>query len=710
MLSFQDLSFSQTLPSAIFDQLGELLQQMAQGLGNTAMVMTEATLARSLLYKTQNIENFTLIVSQGFSALMLGTYDLEEETGNGNTEIIEFELINKNGNGINGSNSFFKPQRSLIHTQITFSPTEISYFVRKLQNCLNPSSQIFEKLNISLQKISLNDPTLQTKFTILLLNLLLSPNNKVSDFTSVYPSVSVCKTVENALKKQIAQEKLLNDVTTKIRKSLDLPVIMTTVVEQVREFLELDRLVIYKFEDSASKNQPQQLNIETNGQVISFPIASKLENHAKAHTNGWRQPRRKEEIILNHSGANGFDINGKIDRQKLETITLKNWQEYTSCIIYEAKKSEHIPSVLNYQEVNCFKRNSQCWEKYNQGFTLAVDDIEVVYAADLCLLEFLRSAHIRSKLAAPIIYEDKLWGLLIAHNCDGIRHWQETEKNFLSQIAEQLAIAIHQAELMRSLTQEKENLEERVIERTIALHDALVAAEAASRIRSEFIATISHELLTPLTHIIGMSSTLLRTPFGRLTKRQRDYLEKIHHSGDRLQEMIYDILDISQIEAGKVALNITDFSLVKATQEVIKSLREKANHKRINLQIEEIIPQNYIFTADEKRVKQIFWNILSNAIKFTPDAGNITVRLWVEDDQAILQVEDTGIGIPQHQQPLLFEKFQQLHNPYRRTYEGTGLGLALTKQLIDLHRGRIEVDSTENVGSIFTVWIPHLRK
>lgn len=115
------------------------------------------------------------------------------------------------------------------------------------------------------------------------------------------------------------------------------------------------------------------------------------------------------------------------------------------------------------------------------------------------------------------------------------------------------------------------------------------------------------------------------------------------------------------------------------------------------------------FTADPQRIQQIAGNLLSNAIKFTPAGGNVVLRVWVEENAAVFQVEDTGIGIPETQLSRLFEKFHQLDTPYRRRYEGTGLGLALTKQLVDLHRGRIEVESTEDVGSIFTVWIPIQR-
>jgi two-component system sensor histidine kinase/response regulator len=336
-----------------------------------------------------------------------------------------------------------------------------------------------------------------------------------------------------------------------------------------------------------------------------------------------------------------------------------------------------------------------------------VDDVEKTYALEECFLKFLRKMQVRAKFVAPIAFEDKLWGLLIAHHCSGPHTWTESEKSLLTSVAEQLAIAIHQSELTRSLTQEKQTLEQRVMERTVALHDALVAAQAANRLRSEFLATISHELLTPLTYVIGMSSTLLRWSFGELNERQRDYLQTIHDSGEHLLEMINDILELSQIEAGKAVLNITEFSLARIAEDTVASLLEKANSQKVALKLDVLLDRQCDrFTADEKRVEKILWNLLTNAIKFTPEGGTVTLRLWREDKTAIFQVEDTGIGIPEEQLPLLFEKFHQLDTPYRRRYEGTGLGLALTKQLVELHRGRIEVESTVGVGSIFTVWIP----
>ncbi|MCW5317835.1 GAF domain-containing protein [Nostoc sp. KVJ3] len=649
MLSSPDLSFSRTLPIVVFNQLGELLEQMAQTVESATLVLTEGVLARICMSGEWERLRFTLVVSEQFSALLLGNFDQREQGNRGE----EGEQL--------------PTQDSELNAKFTFNLEAIASFIHKLRDLFECDSSTHRNLEHYCQIIGSNNATVQSKFSLLLLEYLLTQPNQeiIAPPSPTAPAVYICQPVEDALKKQISQERLLNQVTTQIRKSLDLPVIMATAITQVREFLELDRLVIYKFQGSKVKTQQYQ----------SFT----------------------------HEGNGKHSTSISLNNQPL----LEEHQHYGGYIVYEARATDAIISVLNYTERNCFMRTSQCWEKYRQGFTLAVDDVEKTYALEECLLNFLRESQVRAKLAAPIIFENKLWGLLIAHQCDNPYEWSKSEKNLLTSVAEQLAIAIHQAELMQTLTQEKQTLEQRVIERTIGLRDALLAAEAASRIRSEFLATISHELLTPLTYVIGMSSTLLRWPLGELSQRQRDYLQTIHDSGEHLLEMINDILDLSQIEAGKTALNISEFSLVNVAENAVDSLRKKATSEQINLNLDlQIDPRRDRFTADAERVSQILSNLLTNAIKFTPESGNVTLRLWVEDDTAIFQVEDTGIGIREEQLPLLFEKFQQLDTPYRRRYEGTGIGLALTKQLVELHRGRIEVESTISIGSIFTVWIP----
>ncbi|MBD2454505.1 GAF domain-containing sensor histidine kinase [Nostoc sp. FACHB-87] len=637
MLSSPDLSFSQNLPLVVFNQLGELLQQMAQSVESSVLVLTESVLARVLITEEWQSQRFTLVVSEQFSALLRGALTQEEQEAEENPH------------------SPFPTPNSQLSTSLTFNSEAIADFVNNLKGLFASDCETYQNLDYYSQILRPNDATLQSRFTLLLLEYLLPQKHQaVTESFNTSQSENACQAIEIALQKQISQERLLNQVTTQIRKSLDLPVIMATAIAQVREFLKLDRLVIYKFERSGVNTQ--------------------------------------------NSTANG---------QSPTPSLISDWQKYGGCIVYEVRATDEISSVLHSQETTCFTRHSLCWEKYRQGFTLVVEDVEKTYALEECLLNFLRANRVRAKLAAPIMFEEKLWGLLIAHQCDIPRQWTDNERNLLSSIAEQLAIAIHQSELMRSLTQEKQTLEQRVLERTMALRDALLAAEAASRLRNEFLATISHELLTPLTYVIGMSSTLLRWPIGELSQRQRDYLQTIHDSGEHLLEMINDILDLSQIEAGKTVLNINEFSLAKIAESAISALIDKANNQQVTLKLDLLIdPRRDIFSADAERIEQILWNLLTNAIKFTPEGGSVTLRIWVEDNTAVFQVEDTGIGISEEQLPLMFEKFQQLDTPYRRRYEGTGLGLALTKQLVELHRGRIEVESTVGIGSIFTVWIP----
>ncbi|WP_088239886.1 GAF domain-containing sensor histidine kinase [Calothrix rhizosoleniae] len=657
MLSSPDLSFSRTLSAVVFNQLGKLLQQMAQAVENPKpLVITEELLVRIPIPENWRLQRFTVIVSQGFNALLLGS--LEHQEGIKQTEDFFTSLLSEDNLTSIGS-------PDTLNVSLTFDGYAIASFLKILKGLFSADSQTHHLLSQYLPVIGANDPNLQSQFTLLLLKYFLPENSlePTGSDVSAYPYISICQPVEDALKKQVAQEQLLNQVITQTRKSLDLNVIMATAVDQVREFLGLDRLVIYKFEGSTPNLAPKS--------------------------------------TINNNKSNSLQIYSSLES------SLNGWQQNHGCIVYEVRADENISSVMDCQEEQCFASQSPCWEKYRHGFILSVDDVETTYAQEECLLEFFREIHVRAILAAPIIFEEKLWGLLVAHQCNKKHKWADNEVQLLSAIAEQLAIAIHQTELMRSLNLEKQSLERRVVERTEALHDALVAAQAAGRLRNEFLATISHELLTPLTYVIGMSSTLLRWHFGELNQRQRDYLQTIHDSGEHLLEMIHDILDLSQIEAGKAVLNVTEFSLAQVAEAAVESLLEKATSQEVSLCLDLLIePQNHCFCADARRVQQIIWNLLSNGIKFTPKSGNVNLRIWRENDNIVLQVEDTGIGIPEDKLPLLFEQFNQLDTPYNRLYEGTGLGLALTKQLVELHRGRIEVESTVGAGSIFTVWIP----
>jgi PAS domain S-box-containing protein len=238
------------------------------------------------------------------------------------------------------------------------------------------------------------------------------------------------------------------------------------------------------------------------------------------------------------------------------------------------------------------------------------------------------------------------------------------------------------------------------------------AAEAANRAKSQFLANMSHELRTPLNAIIGFSEMLADETFGDLNDRQLKYSNNILNSGRHLLQLINDILDLAKVEAGRVELMRNTFGVAKALSEVQMIVKTLANKKHIHLESDVAADLPSLF-ADEAKFKQIMYNLLSNAIKFTPDGGNVFVTASIQngssgDSFLQITVADTGIGIQLNDQERVFKEFEQVDSSYGRQQQGTGLGLALTKRLVEMHGGKIWVESEgiEGKGSTFTFLIP----
>jgi signal transduction histidine kinase len=271
------------------------------------------------------------------------------------------------------------------------------------------------------------------------------------------------------------------------------------------------------------------------------------------------------------------------------------------------------------------------------------------------------------------------------------------------------------------------NLEQRVVERTEqllvangelrtqiaerdriqrALDEKNVELLNAARVKDRFVANMSHELRTPLNGIIGFAEFLADGKPGTLNPKQKEYLEDILNSGKHLLQLLNDVLDLAKVQAGKMELSAGKFSLRETIEEVCTVTKPMAQKKGISVEVY-IAPELGYITLDQRKFKQVLYNLLSNALKFTGDGGKVKLSAEPRDPHRFkLVVKDTGIGIKPEDLGRLFKEFEQLESDVTRRQEGTGLGLALTRRIVELLGGKIDVESEIGRGSSFTIELP----
>ncbi|MEA2336010.1 MAG: hypothetical protein QOE82_17 [Thermoanaerobaculia bacterium] len=317
-----------------------------------------------------------------------------------------------------------------------------------------------------------------------------------------------------------------------------------------------------------------------------------------------------------------------------------------------------------------------------------------------------------SWLGVPMIARDRVIGVISVESFKK-NAFTNDDMLLLTAIANQAAVAIENAHLYKDLEGLTYALEQRVLERTNELRETNLRLLAADRSKNQFLANMSHELRTPLNSIIGFSSVLLENTRAVVPQRLYKFLENIHVAGNHLLELINDILDLSKIEAGKMELRTDEFDLretIASVERVMKGFAAEAR-VRITATIDASVPN---VRLDEGRLKQILFNLLSNAVKFSPDGGPVTINVTsmprtnspLGVDSVRIDIADRGIGIAPDELQRIFDEFYQTEEGRRARRGGTGLGLSLTRNFVELHHGRIEVQSTAGEGSCFTLHLP----
>ena len=435
-------------------------------------------------------------------------------------------------------------------------------------------------------------------------------------------------------------------------------------------------------EDITERNKMEQALRESKEKIERFN--EKLQEEIRTATIELEE--KLTEISFMHKIGKTISSTLNLERilKKLITIITRTFH-HKYCAIILKENNVLIPKVVEgmdtkkiLENINDLNRDSNSLKAIRTGKSFIENNVDTSS-------HYIRiNREIKSEIYIPIKIEKRSIGVIVIAS-ERKNAFDNYDIELLNTISSTTSIAINNARLYNKLRESNIKLKE------------------LSNMKTDFISNISHELRTPLTSIMGYISLLNQGVLGELAKEQKDSIKIIEKEAESLANLINDLLDLSKIEANRIKLNISDIDINKIIENL--NIYNLADEKRIKI-TRTLDRKLSDINADKEKIERIIINLISNAIKFTRPDGEITIMTQDMKDYIRIDVKDTGIGIPKEEIPKLFDKFHQIETQMTKKYKGTGLGLSIVKELVDMHKGIINVKSKENKGSVFSFSIP----